>query len=446
MTSTTTPVTWKPLVAGDSAAPVREIVDRIAADLAAWVASPPSPEHSLATGAGGLALFYAHLDRSRPDDEHERLAFDALDRVVEATAETDAGIGLYQGFPGVAWLAEHLQALYGETEGDDLDDLNAEVDQALLPLLATSPWPWDVELIDGLAGLGLYALERLDAATGGEILRRVVDRLDERSEKRPGGDLTWHTPPELIFAAHLGLFPDGQDNLGLSHGVPGVIALLAEIVLEPRALDSLGGRRAARVRQLLAGSTAWLLHQRLAPFGTSCFPSHVAPGQEPAPTRTAWCYGDPGVAAALWRAGRALGDDTLADEALATARLAFERPWDEMKIDDAGLCHGTAGMLQMAHRFWRASGDPCFHRVAERWLGETVHRHRPGEGIGGYRALVPDSERGDFWRDDPSFLTGTAGIGLALLATVSDVPPGWDRLLWLDLPPGRATPETEDAS
>jgi hypothetical protein len=92
-------------------------------------------------------------------------------------------------------------------------------------------------------------------------------------------------------------------------------------------------------------------------------------------------------------------------------------------------------MLHMAGRFWRASGDPFFRRAAELWLSDTVDRHRPGEGPGGYRALMPDSQRGDFWHDDPGFLTGTAGIGLALLATVSPEPPGWDRVLWLDLPP-----------
>jgi lantibiotic biosynthesis protein len=33
------------------------------------------------------------------------------------------------------------------------------------------------------------------------------------------------------------------------------------------------------------------------------------------------------------------------------------------------------------------------------------------------------------WTGDPGFLTGAAGIGLALLAAVSPVEPEWDRLL-----------------
>jgi hypothetical protein len=34
--------------------------------------------------------------------------------------------------------------------------------------------------------------------------------------------------------------------------------------------------------------------------------------------------------------------------------------------------------------------------------------------------------------DNPSFLTGACGIGLALLAAACEAPPAWDALLLLD--------------
>ena len=36
---------------------------------------------------------------------------------------------------------------------------------------------------------------------------------------------------------------------------------------------------------------------------------------------------------------------------------------------------------------------------------------------------------------EPGFLTGAAGIALALLAAVSDVEPAWDRVLLVSIPP-----------
>jgi lantibiotic biosynthesis protein len=39
------------------------------------------------------------------------------------------------------------------------------------------------------------------------------------------------------------------------------------------------------------------------------------------------------------------------------------------------------------------------------------------------------------WRADPGFLTGSSGVGLALLAAATPVEPEWDRILLTDLGP-----------
>jgi hypothetical protein len=57
--------------------------------------------------------------------------------------------------------------------------------------------------------------------------------------------------------------------------------------------------------------------------------------------------------------------------------------------------------------------------------------YEPGRGCGGFRAVIPiDSGELRGW-PDPGFLTGAAGVGLALLAAISDVEPEWDRVLLL---------------
>ena len=452
MTSRTS-TSWEPLLSGSDAEPAWQVVLEIAAELPAWLDRPAATGSgsglegpSLATGLAGLALFYAYLDRARPGAGFDERAFELVERAIDGLASPELVSSFYAGFTGVAWTVEHLQALYGEAEpeadggesdGEDDEDLNAEIDQALLPLLATSPWPWDYELIRGLVGFGLHGVDRLGVPSGGEILRRVVDRLAELAEERDSGTVTWHTRQELIFHLYRDQYPEGQDNLGLSHGMPGVIALFAEICLTPAARDALGAGRVETVRDLLRRSVAWLLAQHLdGPAArTSCFPAQIIPGEAPVPTRTAWCYGDPGVAAALVRAARALGDAGLERRALDTASRAFRRPVGEMQIDDATLCHGTAGLLHLGNRFWQASGEDSFRDAARHWAAETLARREPGRGVAGFRALMPD-QGGAYLYNDPGLLTGTAGIGLALLAAVSRVEPRWDRMLLVDLVPG----------
>jgi hypothetical protein len=54
----------------------------------------------------------------------------------------------------------------------------------------------------------------------------------------------------------------------------------------------------------------------------------------------------------------------------------------------------------------------------------------PGTGIGGYRPVTAEGIV-----DDPSFLTGAAGIALSLQAAVSNAEPAWHRV---NGPPGAA--------
>lgn len=425
---------WRPLLTGGEARAAWQLVDGVAEALEGL--DPREMNPTVSGGAAGVALFFSYLDLARPGRSHDQTAFDFLEAAIDGLGRPDLLPSLYAGFTGVAWAVEHVQGLYDDGD-EEADDLNSEIDQALLPLLATSPWPWDYELIRGLTGYGLYALDRLPAPSGAELLRRVVDRLAELVEERPEGTVTWHTPRTLIPGAVASRLPDGQYNLGLSHGVPGVIALLAEIVARPAAVAALGDERSEGVGRLLAGSVAWLLDQRMGGQrghdATTRYPAFVAPGEPPLPTRTAWCYGDPGVACALLKVARVLGDDTLEAEAVETARRSFDRPVDRMGLDDACLCHGSAGLLHLANRFWQATAEPEFRDRALEWTVDTFARHQPGLGFAGFRNWHPGPPEAG-WLDTVGLLTGSTGIALTLLAAVSDVEPRWDRLLMVDLP------------
>lgn len=440
---------WRPLLTGAQARSAWQLVEGVAEALQELDAEPPDGGKlgpSVSGGAAGVALFFSYLDLARPGLGHDETAYRFLEIAIDGLASPALLPSLYAGFTGIAWAVEHVQCLDGDSEdegdpeGEDDEDLNAEIDRALSPLLATSPWPWDYELIRGLAGYGLYALDRLPAPSGAELLRRVVDRLAELAEERPEGTVTWHTPRQLIPGPAGERLAGGQYNLGLSHGVPGVIALLAEIVAEPAAVEALGTERSEGVGRLLAGSVAWLLDQRLGGRESpTLYPAFVSPGDTPMPTRTAWCYGDPGVACVLLKVARVLGDDALEAEAVETARRAFERPVEAMGLDDACLCHGSAGLLHLANRFWQATDEPTFRQRGLEWAIDTFARHQPGQGFAGFRNWHPGPPEAG-WLDTVGLLTGSTGIALTLLAAVSAVEPRWDRLLMVDLPVGRSEP------
>ena len=419
---------WTPLLEGADAARAAEAVTAVAEALGETPLPAGGGGTSVAGGEAGLALFFSYLDRARPGEGWGEIAGRRLERATDALAETFQTPGLYGGFMGVAWAAAHLAGgARAEADGDPF----AEVDDAVLHLAGQSPWPHHFDLVAGLAGLGVYALERLPRTADG--LGQIVERLAEVAAPRPAG-LAWHTPLALLHRETQIWYPKGYDNLGLAHGTPGVVALLARAVAEAE------GRTAARARELAAAAVPWLLAQRLPEGGPSAYAYAVGPEVPVRPARTAWCYGDPGVAAALLLAGRALAEPAWQAAALDLARAAARRTPDAGGVVDAGLCHGGAGLGHLFNRLGQAAGDPELLAAARSWfrwvLDQREHDPHGPDRIGGFRSWVPGTDDEMVWRTDPGFLTGAAGTGLALLAAASGVEPAWDRLLLLSpVPP-----------
>ena len=409
---------WRPLLEGAEARRALATVEAIAAAISKHGArTRPLRNPSLASGDAGLAIFYAYLARAIGASRYQRMASRFLERAGEAVGTVTMPPGLYGGFAGVAWAVVHLERELSDHDGGTSTE---QVDGALEVFLRRRRWRGDYDLVSGLVGLGVYASERLPARAAVACLEGVIDRLEEVAERRDDG-VTWHTAPELLSAWQRDLCPRGYYNLGLAHGVPGVIAVLGAA--------SAAGVRRRKTEKLLEGAVTWLLRQKRKERDGSRFSSWIVPGAGRENSRSAWCYGDPGVAAALFCAARAVGEPAWEKEALAIARNAADRPPDQAGVVDAGLCHGAAGLGHIFNRLHQATGGEKFGRAARFWLERTLSMRKPGKGVGGFLALSADEKGNRFWDDDPGFLTGASGIALALLAATTSIEPDWDRLL-----------------
>jgi hypothetical protein len=415
-------MSWRPLLEGSLKDRARESVQAIRDDLAVRPQDAAS-EPSLAGGAAGLAVLHGYLARAGRGPDHEALAAGCLQDSLTALADRPREASLYGGLTGAGWALAHLQ---GRLPGLDGEDDREEIDEVLLQHLDQSPWAEDYDLVSGLVGLGVYALERLPRPRAAACLARVIEHLAETAERR-GEGVSWWTNPAWLPPESREHTPKGYYNLGLAHGVPGVIALLGQACAAGVAVE--------RARPFLHDAVRWLLAQQL-PGG---FPYWVGPEGADRPARLAWCYGDPGVAVALLGAARARGEPGWERQALTIARRAAGRPPEEAGVVDAGLCHGAAGLGHLFNRMFQATGDAPLARAAEFWLGQALAMRRPGRGFGGYEACVRGSDGAQAWAAEPGLLTGAAGIALALLAATTGVEPAWDRFLLVAIPPAAAS-------
>lgn len=415
----TTSTSWRPLVIGGLDERLRASLDEI---LVAMKARPPLGEDPW------CALLYAYADRVESSDQHAA-AFDAvIERALASISENALSPALYGGFTGVAWLANHTTDV---EEG--VEDPYKDIDTTLRMLLARSAWPLDRDLISGLVGIGVYFLERLRVASAlpvaSECLALIADHLAELAEHTSAGT-TWFTDPTFLPDVQREQAPNGYYNLGVAHGIPGIIALLGQI-----CEANLGG---ARTRELLARGVDWLLAQA-STNGPSRFPVwcvQEAP-HDPAPSSPlAWCYGDLGLSVALLRAARCVAEPQWEREAVELARnAATRREGGHGMPRDAALCHGTAGVAHVFNRIFQATGDPTFEEAACHWFERTLQMRHQGKGIAGYRAFHGHPRDPGGWVDSADFLEGATGIGLSFLAATSEVEPDWDRLLLISVPP-----------
>lgn len=364
---------------------------------------------SLAGGLSGLALLHAALDSVFPRAGHGARAERALGHAVGRLARRPIGPGLHTGLAGIGWVLAHL--LGGRDGG--VDPCLA-FDAALARALAPSTWPGSFDLIEGLVGLGVYALERMPHPSAEHLLASIVGHLGATARRRRPG-VAWWSDPKWV-PARWREEPHPAWNLGVAHGAPGVIALLGRV-----AGAAVAASTRDQARALLGKAVAWLLAQELpGSRAGACFARAVGPGLPRDPARLAWCCGDPGIAAALLVAARAVGERAWERQALRIGLRAASRPEESSGVACAGLCHGSAGVAHVFHRLYRATGEARFAQASRLWFARALATRAPRRGLAGFRVS-----------QGPAFLSGAAGVALALVAATTDAEADWDRVLLL---------------
>jgi lantibiotic biosynthesis protein len=339
------------------------------------------------------ALVRACLARLHPESDHEARAIEDALAAAEGLDGADLPFWLHGGRVGVAFLVARALEMVGHEEEPAIFEA---IDRRLERGFRRSPWRAQFDLISGLVGYGIYALSRSlnDAA------EQIVARLVELAEPQSVG-FAWRTPPNLMLEERAKENPNGLLDLGVAHGVAGVIAFLAEAEAE--------GISAAK--PVLDGAVEWMLSQRLPREELGCFSSWISAGQTERAARSAWCYGAPGIAATLLRAARHRGEARWEAEAIDIAKSVARRPIADARILDPYLCHGAAGVGHLYARMFVTTGDPELEAIARDQVARSLD-------------LPLDEDR--------SFLSGRTGLILALFSAAAPITSDWDRLLLLD--------------
>jgi hypothetical protein len=384
---------------------------------------------SVAQGHAGLAVLFGALDTTYPQQGWDRLGHEHLSIAAHAAADTPGlPASLFCGSAGLGFAALGLSR-----GGERYTRLLASVDDAVAARVrflagrlgdgSSGRAVREFDLISGLSGVGAYLLARAsDAARA--LLPTVLSALAGLivAEQNPPA---WHTPVTVLESPEQReRYPEGNLNCGLAHGLPGPLALLS--------LAALDGHRTALGEAAIGRAAGWLLAHHVTDAWGVNWPDAVpvvAAGDPPPHHlgRTTWCYGAPGIARALWLAGRALDDECYRAFAVRAMADAVRKPSAARGLTSVTYCHGTAGLLHIVSTFARDTGLPIFRTAAHDLLDEVLGGYEP-DSLLGYVSLEPDLRR----VDQPGLLDGAPGVALALLSAVSTADCPWGRLFLLN--------------
>lgn len=351
---------------------------------------------SFSQGAAPAALLLASAGQALGVESYTAAAFELMDNVIANMNQES--LSLYRGMPGVLWCALNLDRM---CETDEYATLADDADEALLDILAPeNMWSGHFDIISGLAGIGVYVLERRNRRRFSDLVEVVVEHLERLSSRNTDG-LFWRTTRKMHVGTWRGGNEDSFADVGMAHGSAGVIALFSALI----EADA----QAERLSPLLNQATAWLLAQGTGKSETGVYPYSVGNRSS---TRGAWCYGDFSSANALLLASRALARPDLSAEASALLQGAVRRTDASLQIEDPWICHGYLGLAHLLRRASEQLGAPSLMEHALRFYGS---------------ALAFPSQAPGLSRCVPLYLEGDIGNSLCYLDACGLLPYRWDR-------------------
>ncbi|RJE73449.1 lantibiotic biosynthesis protein [Pseudoalteromonas sp. MSK9-3] len=382
---------------------IKELTNKIAANC------EKEQSNGLLSGLAGQLLFLYNAHRFDPKLVNEDMFSEYLDRLQQGLP--DQSFELSNGLAGQAWVLEYFNQANAENYEHDLLD---DIDGLFVQALGSLPWNGEIEMVLGLAGYTPYASRRAKFSDQEKLYEVIVDGFERNATELDNEQITWSQPLDSVYRFDKGDDRDNpkestgaEYNLGLAHGVPGILAALLHAVNIPSLRE--------RVTKLLLGGCDWLLEQQnksIEPH-SACFGCSADGAPE---SRLGWCYGDLTIALTLARVGKAIDRPSYVDKALEIAVHTTTRDDKSGHIIDAGLCHGSVGLVTIYQMLNNIMPHPALEKATHTWLDYSLAKYdeKGMESFYSYNGLSKSHN------EDFSFLMGYAGIGLAYIGFLDD--------------------------
>lgn len=366
-------------------------------------------EDSLYTGGWGMVLFLAYYNKMFKNKDKE-----ILDRYIDFRLERLCNIypktfSFCDGMAGVMYLLHFIKEK--GLVNVEIDDFEKCFDKYFRIALDFSKKECGYDFLHGTLGIGLYYLKRQDSVAK-LYIKEIIDYLRD----------TAMCTNQYIYWQFLTKSNELVPNISLSHGIASIIIFLVRVMEKELYLKD--------VTLLLRLALPFLQSQEMDRNIHGCYFPVLSKQVTSEFSRLAWCYGDLGVATALYKAGVILQDDILVNKSLEIFEFSAGRKSLRANLlNEGGICHGTAGVAQIFKRMYLNTGNDLFLATSLYWIRQTLRLGQRKNGLCGYDYFDVSG-----WKTSYDFLVGISGIGLVLLSSLEKNNlelSAWDELLLL---------------
>lgn len=323
------------------------------------------------------------------DQANESVLAKVEDQCAYALEYTPMGPGLHDGLSGVALAIEcaYRAGQRFSEHREALKPLHSE-----LAALGMRSRLGNCDLISGAAGIGLSLStirpESPELVAG--IVENILSVVDFSS-----------TQPLWILDESSRRGQGGQD-LGIAHGVPGLMLVLVRLRCGAEASV------VEKIDTFLRNAANWLGGCVNTRETESLFP--YLSGHEKG-SRLAWCYGDLSVGYALLVSGSCASDNKAIGLGRAAVERAMTRPIEESGVSDAFLCHGTCGLLALMESINLVDRELIPRSYSDLWKAILAEQAKASLATGALSGF--------------DLLDGWTGVGLFLSQAGGRLPGGW---------------------
>ncbi len=347
----------------------------------------------LLSGKMGIIYFSALYLKLFPKPQQKEILDKFTDSFLDQLTN---GMESYTFCNGLSGILEGLKTMNKNGIIDlDYSDLDNNYAPILKKFALYSISNYNYDFLHGALGILKYYNE--DAGFINEVLL-----LLEKTAEKKDNTYRWHS---LIGAERkIGC------NIALSHGISSIVAVLSN-------LNCASINQESRDR-IIEKACNYINSQEIDPQKYGCFFPNISleDQDEIKRSRMAWCYGDLGVATALWEAGKVLNNKTWKSKAIEIFTFSSKRRCQEdTMVQDVELCHGSASLVMMFDYIFRETENDLFRETRDFWVNKSLELSCCTDGLAGYKTwLGPDLK----WRTEYDILNGISGIGLMFLGVL----------------------------